>query len=114
MPAWASALATLLTIVQWSGILLVFAGTSIFEQLGVPVPNAVASLVDNKFLLIGVFFIAGQLANKVASSGAFEVYLDGELIHSKLQTGGVLRIEAMTEVLRERGLPTWSDIDSLQ
>lgn len=79
-----------------------------------PVPAALASLVDNKFLLIGVFFIAGQLANKVSSSGAFEVYLDGELIHSKLETGGVLRAEALTEALRQRGLPTWSDIDSIQ
>lgn len=111
--AGAQALATILTIIQWAGIVLVLTGDTAFQTLGIQTPELLRSLLDNKLMLVGVFFIAGQLASKVSASGAFEISLDGELIHSKLETGGVLRVEHLVELLREKGLPTWSDVDAM-
>ena len=37
--------------------------------------------------LIGAYMILNMIINSVSSTGAFEVYLDNQIIFSKLETG---------------------------
>jgi selT/selW/selH-like putative selenoprotein len=37
----------------------------------------------------GVFFLGNNIQASLLSTGAFEMYLDGQLVYSKLATGGM-------------------------
>ena len=135
MEGWKSTLAVVLTIIQWSGVLLMLGGQTIFDTLNLDVPGFVQPLMENKMVLLAVFFIAGQLASRMSASGmrccarcftaacphalssfstgAFEIYLDGQEIHSKLATGGVPHIGSLIQQLRGAGLPTYEDVEAL-
>ena len=36
---------------------------------------------------IGAFFLSSQLSAGLLQTGAFEIYIDGDLVYSKLETG---------------------------
>eukprot|EP00050_Salpingoeca_kvevrii_P007092 m.293733 g.293733 ORF g.293733 m.293733 type:complete len:92 (+) comp12855_c0_seq1:276-551(+) len=67
---------------------LIMFGDTIFAQLGRPVPEAIANFQDNKFATAAViFFFSNTICQNILSTGAFEIYVDGELVLSKLQLG---------------------------
>jgi len=130
---WKSTLAMVLTIVQWSGVLLMLGGQTIFDTLNMEVPGIIQPLMQNKLLLLAVFFISGQIASRMSASGegvstallivfiplwplfagAFEIYLDGQELHSKLSSGDVPHIGSLVQQLREAGIPTYEDVEQL-
>lgn len=103
--ALAVAAATLLSVLQWGGILLMLGGERAFQWAGVAPPALIAAALQNKLVLLGVFFVAGQLAARLTATGAFEVYLDGALLHSKLESGRVPHVEDVVDALAAAGLP---------
>jgi hypothetical protein len=57
-------------------------------MLGVPVPPWQEYLTANKMSTCGMtWFMGNTLAQNLVSTGAFEVYYDGDLVFSKLLTG---------------------------
>ena len=63
------------------------AGDWIFNKLGMTPPAIYNGLKEKKFIVImGAMFIGNNLSNMLVSSGAFEVYLDNQIIFSKLAT----------------------------
>ncbi len=57
---------------------------------------------DNKWLIIlGAFMGLNFLKGMLEGTGAFEVYFNGELIHSKLQTG---RMPELHDILSKLNL----------
>jgi len=44
-------------------------------------------LVENKGAGLGMLFFLNVIAGQLMATGAFEVFLDGEMLHSKLETG---------------------------
>ena len=71
--SWLQAVAAVLTVVQWSGIILMLAGQSVFEKLDMPVPAFIQLALDNKMVLLAVFFISGQLASRMTSTGLYSL-----------------------------------------
>ena len=49
--------------------------------------------------LIGGYFLLNMIQNAVSSTGAFEVYLDNQLIFSKLSTGRVPNVHELVRYL---------------
>jgi hypothetical protein len=61
------------------------AGEKIFQMLKVPTPAIYFTFMEKKWMvLIGVFFITNTLSGKLKNTGAYEVYINDQLFHSKL------------------------------
>lgn len=82
-------LAKVVPFFQIGAVAIVVAGEHIFPMLGVIAPPAwYYSLRANKFGTIATFWLLGNAAQSfLQSSGAFEVYLNDELVFSKLNEG---------------------------
>lgn len=78
-------IAQLASYVWFAGIALMFGGHIIFEQLGMPTPDFVVQLNNNKLGAFMGLFVMNSLANSLIATGAFEIYVNDELIFSKLQ-----------------------------
>ncbi|KAK1562389.1 hypothetical protein Q3G72_011091 [Acer saccharum] len=79
-------LSKVVPIVQAGIIGIVVAGEKIFPRLGIATPPSwYYSLSVNKFISIaGTWLLGNFIQSYLQSSGAFEVYCNGELVFSKL------------------------------
>ncbi|KAJ3669130.1 hypothetical protein LUZ60_011080 [Juncus effusus] len=78
-------LSKLVPVVQFGTIIMITAGDQIFPRLGMAQPAWLLKLRANKFGAIASTWLFGNFAQSfLQSSGAFEVYSNGELVFSKL------------------------------
>lgn len=95
-------------IVGWIQMLLmmmVIAGETICKAIGIPVPEIVKKLQESPWLYgFLIFMLGNNIQNSLNTTGAFEVYVDGELIHSKLATGKMPNMEMLTHKFAEHGV----------
>jgi len=81
-------LSKLITYGQYAVVIMMIAGDWIFRQIGMAPPAIYYRMKEKQFIVImACMFIGGQISNSLMSTGAFELYLDGNLIFSKLATG---------------------------
>jgi len=60
---------------------------------------------ESKWLYgFGVFFLGNNIQASLLSTGAFEMYLDGKLLFSKLQTGDMPSLQNLQESLIAHGI----------
>lgn len=79
------ALGKLAGYTQMGLLALTFAGDKIFPWLGMEPPEFYASVQQNKFgYAMAVWFIGNAVHNSLMSTGAFEIFHDGDLVFSKL------------------------------
>ncbi|KAJ1416230.1 Thioredoxin-like superfamily [Sesbania bispinosa] len=79
-------LSKVIPVVQTGIIIMITAGDQIFPRLGMTPPPLFYSLRANKFRSIAsIWLLANFLQSFLQSSGAFEVYCNGELVFSKLK-----------------------------
>lgn len=80
----------LASLTQWSAIALAMAGPTILGAFGVvggAEPEWYTWFCENKMTaFIGIFF-ANSVAQNMATTGAFEVEVDGRVVFSKLASG---------------------------
>lgn len=101
-PAWKVAVAQVASYAWLGGLALNFAGDPIFNALGVTnKPAFYAYLKANPMGCLGGLFLMNNLANSALSTGAFELYLDGELMYSKLESKVVPQIDEILTLLKE-------------
>ena len=81
---------------------MVIAGNTIFNALGVPTPELVKKLQESPWLHgFLVFMIGNSIQSSLLQTGAFEIYVDGTLVFSKLQTGRMPSFEEIVHKLAE-------------
>lgn len=86
-PPQAQALATFGSYAQLGGLAAVTLGGLIFDKLGAPQPALVASMRRNPVpTIIGLTFLNSFCSSGLAT-GAFEVFVDGERVFSRLERG---------------------------
>ncbi len=101
-PAWKSAIAQMASYTWLGGLALNFFGDGIFNVLGVTNKPAFYNyLKANPMGCLGGLFVVNNLASSALSTGAFEMYLDGVLIYSKLSTNRVPQVEEVLSLLTE-------------
>lgn len=86
---------------------MVFGGETIFRMLGFSQPPAVYHTIQENGTQIGValFLLVPQVLGRFATSGAFEIVLDGQkVIWSKLEEGRFPNAEEITAPLIKLGL----------
>jgi hypothetical protein len=82
IPASRQMLGNVISVVQMAALIMIFAGPQIFAAMGQPEPPAwYQQVAGNKASAgIAVWFVGNMLHNSVMSSGAFEIYLNGQLV----------------------------------
>ncbi len=61
---------------------LTLGGEWIFRQIGMNPPHYVQWMGENKYYAMGAFFVVRSMANQLLNTGAFEVYIDGDLVRN--------------------------------
>lgn len=84
-PQHAVFLANCASYLWFGGIFLMVGGANVLRNFNVPVPDFVQQLENNKLPVFMGLFMVNNLANSMVATGAFEVYLDDQLVFSKLQ-----------------------------
>ena len=66
-------------------------------------PSIVTWALENKiYACLMVFFLSNMIETQLISSGAFEVTVNGNLIWSKLETGGAPQPQNLVNLVREK------------
>lgn len=101
----AMALNQLCSYLWFAGLVYVFAGKFICKAIGISEHHPAVKFVDDhRTYIIGGLFLLNTYSAQLLSSGAFEVYLDDELVYSKLLTGQVPSADEIMKILHSRGL----------
>mmetsp|Transcript_12917 Transcript_12917/g.24597 ORF Transcript_12917/g.24597 Transcript_12917/m.24597 type:complete len:170 (-) Transcript_12917:306-815(-) len=87
---------------------LTIAGSQVWPALGMEPPGWYHSMASNKMTTcMGAWFVGNTIAQNMLSTGAFEIYYDGQLVFSKLKTGRLPQIPsimvAMDEAINNSG-----------
>jgi selT/selW/selH-like putative selenoprotein len=88
--------------VQVAGFVSAFFGSAIFNAMSMPVPAWTTYLEENKGMAIAGFFMSNTVVSSLVQTGAFEVYLGGELLHSKMESGVLPDINTLVSKILER------------
>ena len=80
-------------------------GDAIFRAVGVPYPELLKSLQENKLMysILG-FFVFAQISTSLRSTGAFEISINDDLVWSKLQTGKNIDQHTLNEIFSPYGI----------
>ena len=98
-------LSTLLGYAQTLVLIIAIFGTSIFEKLGIQTPQIVNDLLEKKVIvMIGAFLIGNMIRTQLLSTGAFEIYFDGQLVFSKLETGQPPNEQILSHLFETHGV----------
>jgi len=77
-------------------------GERMFEMSGVTPPGFFNSMKNNKMsTCLGAWFVGNTVVQNLVSTGAFEVYYDGQVVFSKLATG---KLPVLNSVVRDVGI----------
>eukprot|EP00457_Paulinella_chromatophora_P013761 gb/GEZN01014099.1/.p1 GENE.gb/GEZN01014099.1/~~gb/GEZN01014099.1/.p1 ORF type:complete len:128 (-),score=16.86 gb/GEZN01014099.1/:478-861(-) len=101
-------LSSVLSWIFMIGLLLLFAGESIFKSIKFePGMKFCRALQENQMVTIAILFACNFLSTNLVNTGAFEVYMNDELVFSKLQTGQLpdaqLLIQEMARIMATSG-----------
>lgn len=81
---------------------LYFAGPSIAPSLNIPqLTRAVDYVRDKSMYTIAAIMLCNVLSSQLMSTGAFEVYINNELMFSKLQSGIIPSSERLSQLVLE-------------
>lgn len=90
------AIAQIVQVGMLSTIGLTLTGAQLFAGLGMEPPSFYHSMANNKMTTcMTVWFLGNTVAQNMLSTGAFEVYYDGNLVFSKLKTGRLPQIPSI-------------------
>ncbi|KAL7557017.1 hypothetical protein ACA910_011085 [Epithemia clementina (nom. ined.)] len=100
-------LSHVVSIAQLIGLAWMLLGSStFFRMVGLQRPPAWAATVQQNAIQIGIFLflLLPQFLAKWTATGAFEVYLDGETVFSKLSEGRFPKPEELIKAIASAGL----------
>ena len=81
------------------GIAYLILGQSIMAKLNIPEPKFLKDVNENKVFAFIALFMLNNIGNSMLSTGAFEIYLDGKLVFSKLEMGKLPNGEDLLNIL---------------
>ena len=76
-----------------------------FAALGRPVPEAVKGMQESPWMYsLGAFFFGSQLQAGLLQTGAFEIYVNDQLVFSKLESGRMINDYDIKEIFEPFGI----------
>mmetsp|Transcript_5216 Transcript_5216/g.14955 ORF Transcript_5216/g.14955 Transcript_5216/m.14955 type:complete len:102 (-) Transcript_5216:531-836(-) len=87
--------------IQGGAIVLVLTAERMLPALGLDQdPSFYQVLKERRFPIIaGVWLFGNMVQSSLTSTGAFEVFYDGRLVHSKLATGHLPQMEELLHLV---------------
>lgn len=80
-------------------------GETVLGMIGIPMPSVFKPLMENCYLYaFMVFFFGSQMQAQYLMTGAFEVYINGDLAFSKLSTGRMPDANSLNEAFNAHGI----------
>lgn len=95
-------MAQVVSYVQMFGFAITFFATPLFGFMSMPVPAWAEYLSENKGVAIAGFFLGNIVVSNMVQTGAFELYLGGDLIHSKIETGQLPEISGLMALCQQK------------
>jgi selT/selW/selH-like putative selenoprotein len=56
---------------------------------------------NNSMIFYGALFVCQMVGNGMLQTGAFEISIDGKLVHSKLQSGGLPDVRSLAATIQK-------------
>jgi selT/selW/selH-like putative selenoprotein len=103
-PLYAELFAALMSYVWTIGIMLILGVTHIFKALGVPEPQLITWISNNKGNTFVILFLLNSVANSMVATGAFEVYLNDIQVYSKLASHRFPAADELVSAFAAHGL----------
>ena len=81
---------------------IILAGDQLFAKLRIQPPAIYETIKNNKFMAgIMTYFAGKMLKSFVTSTKAFEIYINGDLVSSAINSGSIMKPETLAkQVLR--------------
>lgn len=98
-PQYAILLNTLCGYLWFIGISFLFAGSSILKYFGIDEPWWMVWINSNRLQCFMALFLLNSVASSLIATGAFEIYLDGDLVFSKLESKRFPSAEDLLSIL---------------
>jgi len=119
VPKLKQTIASAISMLKFFLLYLVISGSNPLAMIGqadAPMPEWLAKMQESKmYTCLMVFFLSNAIESTLVSTGAFEIFANGELISSKLETGNVPQPPSIISKLDEMlGKPPGSDNFSQQ
>jgi len=108
-PEWAAYAQQVVSAVQMFVMALALMGDGIWEYVpgfkGREPPQIYLAAKENPVLaLMGIFIFLPTFVQSFVTSGAFEVYLDGSLVFSKIEQGRMPNLDEIRRIMEAAGL----------
>ena len=98
-------LSTALSYVKYLAMAFVLFGEQICGFLGIERPPWLDDVKEKKWiLLMGLFFVGNMVTQQLLATGAFEIFVNDELVYSKLETGRMPENQDIQPLLRLIGV----------
>lgn len=94
----------IMSFVFMAGIALLLGGETIFQMLNMPEPQMYQSMKANKMTSFLLLFLLNNVGNSLLTTGAFEIFIDGELAFSKLATGRFPSGDDLVRIMAEHNI----------
>lgn len=92
-------IATIASYLFFIGLILIFFGETIAQNVNIPQVREICHMISqNKMQTFVALYVINLIGSNLLSTGAFEVYVEDELIWSKIETG---RLPEMQYLLQE-------------
>lgn len=101
---WKRVVAQSLSLLSWALIAYVFLGERLFGMLGLSEPAWLLQIKESKMGLMMGYFGCNMITQQLQSTGAFEVFLDGREIFSKIATGRPPAIDELALQIASAGV----------
>ena len=102
------------TVTQVCGTAVAFFGESLVDYIGLQRTPLIRSVLENRLQLLGVSFLFNSIAQSLAKTDAFEVFVNGELVFSKLEKKRMPTLDEIFEALGERGIQVPTELMTKQ
>eukprot|EP00657_Telonema_sp_P-1_P001847 TRINITY_DN14567_c0_g1_i2.p1 TRINITY_DN14567_c0_g1~~TRINITY_DN14567_c0_g1_i2.p1 ORF type:complete len:134 (-),score=42.76 TRINITY_DN14567_c0_g1_i2:43-444(-) len=97
-------IATVIGYLQMAGFGIMMFGKVACDLLKIQPPPMVQYMSDNKLNTFSMLFMVSFLSTQLHATGAFEVYYNGQLLHSKLLDGEIPSIAKIISALEAAGV----------
>eukprot|EP01040_Poterioochromonas_malhamensis_P004999 gene4999-5361_t len=102
-PTYAILIAQIASYLWLGGIAMIFAGAAIFQALGIKEPEWLLWISKNRMQTFMGLFLLNNVANSMLATGAFEVYFQGDLVFSRLQSQRFPNPQDVLQILQGLG-----------
>jgi selT/selW/selH-like putative selenoprotein len=89
---------------SWALLGLLLGKARAVEAIGVQVPEWVKPYLENSLYTGGVYFLVSTGSTQLLATGAYEISLNGKLLHSRLDSGSIPPIATLISMLATAGL----------